>query len=76
MFIWPDGRPCAVQRAGRERPLPSTPPSPAYCGFTNRLRTSTRYMYGQPKSASEIRPYRLLSSAARVLSCQEVAAAR
>ena len=40
MFIWPDGRPGAVQRAGRERPLPSTQPSRACCGFTNRLRTS------------------------------------
>ena len=40
MFIWPDGRPGAVQRAGRERPLPSTQPSRDCCGFTNRLRTS------------------------------------
>ena len=53
MFIWPDGRPGAVQRAGRERPLPSTQPSPACCGFMNRLRISPAMV----SEAAEVRRF-------------------
>ena len=76
MFIWPDGRPGAVQRAGRERPLPSTQPSPACCGFTDRLRTSPATV----SEAAEVRRFVSTVSCSLPpcgrLACQEAAAAR